>query len=88
MTSLLARSAIPTLLRRPPISVHAADTAARFCGRRMAHAHAAEYNNMPFDYSSRRKFAMKCLAYMGFGFALPFVAVGWQWYRPGGYKNH
>ncbi|KAJ7249776.1 hypothetical protein B0H12DRAFT_1121699 [Mycena haematopus] len=56
-------------------------------GRRMVHAHAPEYHNMPFDYSSRKTFAAKCLAYMGFGFALPFVAVGWQWYKPGGYKN-
>ncbi|KAJ7828449.1 hypothetical protein B0H14DRAFT_1151065 [Mycena olivaceomarginata] len=43
--------------------------------------------NIPFDYSNRRTFAIKCIAYMGFGFALPFVAVGWQWYKPGGYKN-
>ncbi|KAJ6555976.1 hypothetical protein B0H19DRAFT_947261, partial [Mycena capillaripes] len=35
--------------------------------------------NMPFDYSNQRKFAIKCIAYMGFGFALPFVAVGWRW---------
>ncbi|KAJ6506173.1 hypothetical protein C8R47DRAFT_1209376 [Mycena vitilis] len=55
--------------------------------RRMAHAHASEYHNIPFDYSNRRRFAAKCVAYMGFGFALPFVAVGWQWYKPGGYKN-
>ncbi|KAJ7619854.1 hypothetical protein DFH06DRAFT_1341935 [Mycena polygramma] len=55
--------------------------------RRMAHAHAVEYHNIPFDYSNRRRFAAKCVAYMGFGFALPFVAVGWQWYKPGGYKN-
>ncbi|KAF8168983.1 hypothetical protein K438DRAFT_1615808, partial [Mycena galopus ATCC 62051] len=35
--------------------------------------------NMPFNYSNRKTFAIKCIAYMGFGFALPFVAVGWQW---------
>ncbi|KAF8199208.1 hypothetical protein K438DRAFT_1583530, partial [Mycena galopus ATCC 62051] len=35
--------------------------------------------NIPFDYSNRKTFAIKCIAYMGFGFALPFVAVGWQW---------
>ncbi|KAJ7668950.1 hypothetical protein B0H17DRAFT_1209832 [Mycena rosella] len=81
--SFLTRSAVPTLraaaIQRTPTSLPSS-------GRRMAH-HAAEYNNMPFDYSSRRRFAMKCVAYMGFGFALPFVAVGWQWYKPGGYKN-
>ncbi|KAJ7166186.1 hypothetical protein C8R46DRAFT_1097266 [Mycena filopes] len=55
--------------------------------RRMAHTHAEEYHNMPFDYSNRNKFALKCLAYMGFGFALPFIAVTWQWHKPGGYKN-
>ncbi|KAJ7500030.1 hypothetical protein FB451DRAFT_1207268 [Mycena latifolia] len=80
MTSL-ARSTLPALgrtalVRRTPA----------MSGRRMSH-HAAEYNNMPFDYSNRRRFAVKCIAYMGFGFALPFVAVGWQWYKPGGYKN-
>ncbi|KAJ7058334.1 hypothetical protein C8F01DRAFT_1147901, partial [Mycena amicta] len=55
-------------------------------GRRFAHAHAAEYRNIPFDTSNRRAWAIKCVSYMGFGFALPFVAVGWQWYKPGGYK--
>ncbi|KAJ7736160.1 hypothetical protein B0H16DRAFT_1574636 [Mycena metata] len=55
--------------------------------RRMMHAHADEYNNMPFDHSNRRRFAAKAFAYMGFGFTLPFIAVGWQWYKPGGYKN-
>lgn len=35
---------------------------------------------MPFDYSNQRTFALKCIAYMGFGFALPFIAVGWQWF--------
>ncbi|KAJ7747437.1 hypothetical protein DFH07DRAFT_831101 [Mycena maculata] len=81
MTSL-ARSAIPTLraIRIPPSTL-------RWSRRRMTHTHAAEYNNVPFDYSNSRTFAIKCAAYMGFGFALPFVAVGWQWYKPGGYKN-
>ncbi|KAF7311276.1 hypothetical protein MKEN_01029200 [Mycena kentingensis (nom. inval.)] len=55
--------------------------------QRWAHTHAGEYRNIPFDYSNRRNFAIKCLSYMGFGFALPFVAVGWQWYKPGGFKN-
>ncbi|KAJ7617897.1 hypothetical protein FB45DRAFT_1034130 [Roridomyces roridus] len=54
--------------------------------RRMAH-HAAEYKHIPFDYSNRTGLAVKMAAYLGFGFALPFVAVGWQWYKPGGYKN-
>ncbi|KAJ7483924.1 hypothetical protein B0H11DRAFT_2231665 [Mycena galericulata] len=81
MTSL-ARSTIPALraIRQPT-------TALRYSGRRLVHAHAEEYHNMPFDYSSRRNFAIKCAAYMGFGFSLPFVAWGWQWYRPGGFKN-
>ncbi|KAJ6596142.1 hypothetical protein DFH09DRAFT_1134201 [Mycena vulgaris] len=83
MTSL-ARSTLPSLraaaIRRPPPTL-------QLLGRRMAHGHAAEYHNMPFDYSNQRRFAIKCVAYMGFGFALPFVAVGWQWYKPGGYKN-
>ncbi|KAJ7351455.1 hypothetical protein DFH08DRAFT_860549 [Mycena albidolilacea] len=77
----LVRSALPrrlsTVIRQP---LHA-------IGRRTVHAHAEEYRNIPFDYSNRRTFAIKCIAYMGFGFALPFVAVGWQWYKPGGYKN-
>ncbi|KAJ6616845.1 hypothetical protein B0H10DRAFT_2035933, partial [Mycena sp. CBHHK59/15] len=80
--SSLTRTAIPiiratTHARRSP--------AQKIVGRRFAHA--AEYNNMPFDYSNSRKFAIKFFAFTGFGFALPFVAVGWQWYKPGGYKN-
>ncbi|KAJ7829730.1 hypothetical protein B0H13DRAFT_2372378 [Mycena leptocephala] len=75
MTSL-TRTALPALrmattIRSPPI--------AQLTGRRFAHTPAAEYHNMPFDYSNRWRFAAKCIAYMGFGFALPFVAVGWQW---------
>ncbi|KAK7053620.1 hypothetical protein R3P38DRAFT_2851281 [Favolaschia claudopus] len=85
MTSLvrssvaISRHLSPAVIRQPLASATT---------RRFAHAHAAEeYHNMPFDYSNRRRFAAKCIAYMGFGFALPFVAVGWQWYKPGGYKN-
>nr|GAT50831.1 predicted protein [Mycena chlorophos] len=82
MASLnLSRTAVATLSRsRVPVqSVRV--------GRRFAHAPATEYHNIPFDTSNRRALAIKCLSYMGFGFALPFVAVGWQWYKPGGYKN-
>ena len=33
---------------------------------------------MPFDYSNRRKFALKYLTFVGVGTALPFIASGWQ----------
>ncbi|KAJ7151908.1 hypothetical protein C8R43DRAFT_1004633 [Mycena crocata] len=87
MTSL-TRTVLPALrmataIRAPPIY-----QLAQISSRRFAHAPAADYHNIPFDYSNKRRFAAKCIAYMGFGFALPFVAVGWQWYKPGGYKNH
>jgi hypothetical protein len=39
------------------------------------------YQNMPFNYTtvSRRAFAIKAGAFMGFGFAIPFVAIWWGW---------
>ncbi|KAJ7039291.1 hypothetical protein C8F04DRAFT_1086369 [Mycena alexandri] len=67
-------------IRRRPAAVLPSNSSTRM-------THACEYHNMPFDYSNRSRFAAKALAYMGFGFSLPFIAVGWQWHKPGGYKN-
>ncbi|TEB24545.1 hypothetical protein FA13DRAFT_1797100 [Coprinellus micaceus] len=59
----------------------------RTVGRR--YAHADPNYNMPFNYTtvSRRAFAIKAGAFMGFGFAIPFVAIWWGWNRPGGLNN-
>ncbi|CAK5278455.1 unnamed protein product [Mycena citricolor] len=54
--------------------------------RRHAHGHA-DYQHIPFSYANKTAFAAKCVAYLGLGFSLPFVALGWQWYKPGGFKN-
>ncbi|KAF9052318.1 hypothetical protein BDZ89DRAFT_1056676 [Hymenopellis radicata] len=43
--------------------------------------------HLPFNYLNKKAFTYKFVAYLGFGFALPWVAVGWQWYKPGGFKN-
>ncbi|KIK66742.1 hypothetical protein GYMLUDRAFT_37867 [Collybiopsis luxurians FD-317 M1] len=43
--------------------------------------------HMPFDYLDKRAFTYKFITFVGLGFALPWVAVGWIWYRPGGFKN-
>ncbi|KAE9398800.1 hypothetical protein BT96DRAFT_994504 [Gymnopus androsaceus JB14] len=46
-----------------------------------------ETSHLPFDFTNKRAFTYKFIAYLGFGFALPWVAIGWIWYRPGGLKN-
>ncbi|KAJ3485121.1 hypothetical protein NLI96_g5176 [Meripilus lineatus] len=41
---------------------------------RSAHGHSP----MPFNYSNKRAFTAKFLAFTGVGFALPFIASYWQ----------
>ncbi|KAH6892815.1 hypothetical protein BKA70DRAFT_1324201 [Coprinopsis sp. MPI-PUGE-AT-0042] len=50
------------------------------------HIHPGPNWHLPFNFTTttNRKFAVKCLAYMGTGFSLPFVAIWWHWNRPGG----
>ncbi|KAJ7216410.1 hypothetical protein GGX14DRAFT_696269 [Mycena pura] len=55
-------------------------------GGRYAHAHST-YQNIPFSTENKAALAAKCVGFMGAGFALPFVAVAWQWYKPGGLRN-
>ncbi|KAK7437613.1 hypothetical protein VKT23_018512 [Stygiomarasmius scandens] len=43
--------------------------------------------HMPFNYLNKRAFTRKYIAYLGAGFALPWIAVWWTWHRPGGFKN-
>ncbi|KAJ3919911.1 hypothetical protein F5877DRAFT_77617 [Lentinula edodes] len=46
-----------------------------------------EVTHLPFDYLNKRAFTYKFVSFLGLGFALPWVAIGWIWYRPGGLKN-
>ncbi|KAJ3889056.1 hypothetical protein C8J55DRAFT_564745 [Lentinula edodes] len=46
-----------------------------------------EVKHLPFDYLNKRAFTYKFVSFLGLGFALPWVAIGWIWYRPGGLKN-
>ncbi|KAF9263180.1 hypothetical protein L218DRAFT_959484 [Marasmius fiardii PR-910] len=54
--------------------------------RKSVHTYATP-SHLPFDPTNKRAFAMKFIAYVGTGFALPFVATYWLWHRPGGLKN-
>ncbi|KAJ3711989.1 hypothetical protein C8R42DRAFT_728301 [Lentinula raphanica] len=40
-----------------------------------------EVNHLPFNYLNKRAFTYKFVSYLGLGFALPWVAVGWIWYE-------
>ncbi|THU96587.1 hypothetical protein K435DRAFT_778489 [Dendrothele bispora CBS 962.96] len=42
---------------------------------------------MPFNYLDTGAFTKRFIAYLGVGFALPWIAVWWTWHRPGGFKN-
>ncbi|KAF9035179.1 hypothetical protein BJ165DRAFT_1510681 [Panaeolus papilionaceus] len=42
--------------------------------------HVDGHNPVPFTVNkNRRLFALKCLAYMGTGFSIPFIAIWWHW---------
>ena len=38
--------------------------------------------HIPFDYSNRRAFATKTVAYFVLGFSIPFIAAKYQMYVP------
>ncbi|KIY46183.1 hypothetical protein FISHEDRAFT_76025 [Fistulina hepatica ATCC 64428] len=44
-------------------------------------------SHMPFSYANKRAFTIKYLSFVGLGFAIPWVAIGLHWYRPGGILN-
>ncbi|KAF5353114.1 hypothetical protein D9758_008785 [Tetrapyrgos nigripes] len=44
-------------------------------------------DHLPFNYLNKRAFTIKFIAYLGVGFALPWVAIWWIWHRPNGFKN-
>ncbi|EIN04089.1 hypothetical protein PUNSTDRAFT_55690 [Punctularia strigosozonata HHB-11173 SS5] len=46
--------------------------------RRLAHGTHTYYDAVPFGYRNKKAFRIKYVAYLGTGFALPFVAVGYQ----------
>ncbi|KAJ3762758.1 hypothetical protein EV360DRAFT_34987, partial [Lentinula raphanica] len=39
------------------------------------------FQHLPFNYLNKRAFTYKFVSYLGLGFALPWVAVGWIWYE-------
>ncbi|OCH85864.1 hypothetical protein OBBRIDRAFT_797736, partial [Obba rivulosa] len=43
---------------------------------------AGHAQHFPFSWKNKRTFAIKSLAFMGTGFAVPFVAVWWQLFVP------
>ncbi|EKM51321.1 uncharacterized protein PHACADRAFT_213170 [Phanerochaete carnosa HHB-10118-sp] len=83
--SLLARQAA-TALRVVPRAARASH---------FDHAHPP---HMPFAFGSKATFRAKYLAFVGFGFSLPFVAAYWQLsstgarpqplYEDGAYSEH
>ncbi|KAJ6530826.1 hypothetical protein DFH09DRAFT_1370672 [Mycena vulgaris] len=59
-------------------------------GKRFSSGHG-EYQHFPFDakkaLTHRANFAMKCTAFMGAGFFIPFGAIYFRWHKKGGIKN-
>ncbi|KAG9092144.1 hypothetical protein FS749_015968, partial [Ceratobasidium sp. UAMH 11750] len=47
-------------------------------GRRSMHVDNVIGNNTPFSYQNKAAFAVKTFLFLGTGFAIPFVAVGYQ----------
>ncbi|KAH7344588.1 hypothetical protein B0J17DRAFT_712249 [Rhizoctonia solani] len=47
-------------------------------GRRSMHVDNVIGNNTPFSYQNKAAFAFKVTAFLGAGFAIPFVAVFYQ----------
>ncbi|KIP04180.1 hypothetical protein PHLGIDRAFT_120920 [Phlebiopsis gigantea 11061_1 CR5-6] len=62
------------------MSLLAASRAAplRLTPRGVAHFNHAAPPHLPFSFGNRNAFRAKYLAFVGLGFALPFVAAGWQ----------
>ncbi|KAG8878957.1 hypothetical protein FRB97_002053 [Tulasnella sp. 331] len=50
--------------------------------RNAGHAHNTVYN-MPFDYRNKKMFAVKMVAFLGTGFAIPFIAAYYQMHKGG-----
>ncbi|KAJ7113979.1 hypothetical protein C8R44DRAFT_796023 [Mycena epipterygia] len=59
-------------------------------GKRFSSGHG-EYQHFPFDVQQavthKNTFAVKCLAFMGTGFSIPFGAIYFRWNRKGGINN-
>ncbi|KAJ7753131.1 hypothetical protein DFH07DRAFT_960369 [Mycena maculata] len=59
-------------------------------GKRFSSGHG-EYKHFPFDAHQGEKhpvkFGLKCAAFMGTGFFVPFGAIYFRWNRKGGIKN-
>jgi len=62
---------------------------ARIAPRGVRHITAGPNWHIPFNFTTttRRALAFKMAAYMGTGFAVPWIAVWWGWNRPGGLNN-
>ncbi|KAG9128170.1 hypothetical protein FRC07_003999 [Ceratobasidium sp. 392] len=55
-----------------------ATTMRQVIGRRSMHVDNVIGNNTPFSYQNKAAFAVKVFTFLGAGFAIPFVAVGYQ----------
>ncbi|KAG8732159.1 hypothetical protein FRC11_000357 [Ceratobasidium sp. 423] len=47
-------------------------------GRRSMHVDNVIGNNTPFSYQNKAAFAFKTIAFLGTGFAIPFIATFYQ----------
>ncbi|KAF9021614.1 hypothetical protein BDZ89DRAFT_1071268 [Hymenopellis radicata] len=56
---------------------------------RSVQPHAATVTtHLPFQYSNKSAFLKyKLIPFMAISFGIPWLAIGWRWYRPGGMKN-
>ncbi|KAF8154530.1 hypothetical protein B0H34DRAFT_716892 [Crassisporium funariophilum] len=87
MASLSARLAIRTI--KPTAFSRAPSGLLHSIIKRQVHNQAEDRHDRAFPFSTKNKkaLAVKFLAYMGTGFAIPFIAVWWHWNRPGGLNN-
>ncbi|KAK0236596.1 hypothetical protein EDD85DRAFT_1023432 [Armillaria nabsnona] len=44
-------------------------------------------HHLPFSYANKSAFKYKLIPFATVAFGLPWLAIGWRWYRPGGMKN-
>ncbi|KAI5478423.1 hypothetical protein MNV49_005172 [Pseudohyphozyma bogoriensis] len=65
------------MLRASAVRV-ARQAAAAPAGRRMMHVDNVVYNNTPFDYKNGAALGVKMVAFLGVGFATPFIASAYQ----------
>ncbi|RDB19087.1 hypothetical protein Hypma_014459 [Hypsizygus marmoreus] len=81
---------MPTILRAANTVLRRSAVAPRQNVQTIVRRHASthpEHTNFPFSYDNKKTFAFKAIAYMGTGFLVPFIAIWWNWNKPGGIHN-